>query len=128
LNLLLDTHTLLWFVQGSSKMPLIVRSIIDDPQNEVSVSIASYWEIGIKQRLKKDVLWTGTIPALENIVTSRGMHTIPITVAAIEMTKVLGSENRDPFDRIIAASAITLSARLVSADSKMDQFVPDRLW
>ena len=48
---LMDTHTFLWFVDGTEDLPPSVRSLIVDPANDIHISIASFWEIGIKASL-----------------------------------------------------------------------------
>jgi PIN domain nuclease of toxin-antitoxin system len=68
MELLLDTHVLLWFLQNNAKLPIHVRHIIEDGNNNVAVSIASYWEIAIKQKQSKgDMPWTAGVPALEHL-------------------------------------------------------------
>jgi len=128
-KLLIDTHVLLWFFQNDRELPIHIRELIEDEQSEVSVSIASYWEIGIKQaRGKGEMPWTGSVPTLEHLALSQDIFTLPVTTDAVEQTKQLAPDHKDPFDRMIAASAITSGLRLVSCDAVMDLFVGDRLW
>jgi PIN domain nuclease of toxin-antitoxin system len=56
MRVLLDTHTLLWFVLGDAALSSVARSLIEDPANENLLSPASYWEIAIKMSLGKYVL------------------------------------------------------------------------
>lgn len=140
MRLLIDTQVLLWFIQDDPQLPDNVRAMIVDPENEVCVSIASYWEIGIKQKAierkinegKKPVgaeaPWKSSVQALERLAHDQVILTLPVTTDAIEHTKSLPMDHRDPFDRIIAASAVTAGLRLVSSDAAMDVFVVDRLW
>lgn len=65
MKLLLDTHTLLWFIAGSANLSTFARGLIEDTSNEKIVSIASIWETAIKVSLGKmslsapfDVLFT----------------------------------------------------------------------
>jgi len=50
---LLDTHTFLWFVGDAPELPLSVKATIEDPENDASVRMASFWEIGIKASIGK---------------------------------------------------------------------------
>jgi PIN domain nuclease of toxin-antitoxin system len=53
MNLLLDTHAFLWFVEENAKLSAIARSAIENPQNQKWVSIASCWKISIKVGIGK---------------------------------------------------------------------------
>ncbi|MEY2977132.1 MAG: type II toxin-antitoxin system VapC family toxin [Prochlorotrichaceae cyanobacterium] len=53
---LIDTHVLLWYIQGSSKLSKVARELIDSDQNIVFFSIVSLWEIAIKLSINKLVL------------------------------------------------------------------------
>lgn len=129
MKLLLDTQALLWFLQNNAELPAGIRTRIADPDNDVCVCVASYWEIGIKQKIKQaEMPWTASVPTLEHLALAEDIVTLPITTDAIEHTKQLSLDHRNPFDRIIAASAITSGMRLVSSDRQMDVFVKDRLW
>jgi PIN domain nuclease of toxin-antitoxin system len=72
--------------------------------------------------------WPAGIPALEHLALAEQIETLNITTDAIEHTKQLTLDHRDPFDRIIAASAVTSGMRLISSDPQMDLFVKDRVW
>lgn len=129
MKLLLDTHAVLWFLLNSPKLPPDVRALIEAPENDVAVCIASYWEVAIKQTLRKgDMPWTASVAALEHLATDQQIYTTPLTIDAVEHTKQLAQDHKDPFDRIIAATAVTTGLRLISSDSQMDLFVNDRIW
>ena len=61
MTLLLDTHTLLWFLKDDPQLSQPAKASIEDPANRKLVSIASYWEIAIKAGLGK--LKSGGLPA-----------------------------------------------------------------
>ena len=128
MKLLLDTHVLLWFLQSAPQLPSGMQAVIKDPSNEVSVSVASYWEIGIKQSLGKAFPWSGSIQALERLALEQEIITMPITADSIERTKRLSKDHNDPFDRIIAATALSEELIIASADSRLDVFLHNRLW
>jgi PIN domain nuclease of toxin-antitoxin system len=54
-NLLLDTHALIWFLEGDSQLSQTARSAIENPENTNFVSITTFWEIAIKNSLGKGV-------------------------------------------------------------------------
>jgi len=53
MKLLLDTHTFIWFVEDDSNLPQKLKLLIEEPQNEIFLSIASLWKMAIKIQLKK---------------------------------------------------------------------------
>jgi PIN domain nuclease of toxin-antitoxin system len=127
-KLLLDTHALLWFLQNSSELSDIARNAVINPKNEVSVSIASYWEIAIKQSVSKDAGGPISVVALERLAVEQRIFTKALTTDTMEQTNALSMSHQDPFDRVIAATAIAGGLSLVSGDIRFDRFLQDRLW
>ena len=124
---IIDTHTFLWFVKGSEELPARIRNLIEDPENTTQISIASFWEIGIKATTGRLQLPTSLL-ALEAIAESQSIEILPITVAAISLIQQFPFHHRDPFDRIIAATALTTGGILLSADTIFDAYGVPRIW
>ena len=124
---IIDTHTFLWFVKGSEKLPTSVRSLIDSPADATQISIASFWEIGIKASTGKLPLTAGLLE-LEEIAKRQSIEILPITVQAISLIQEMPFHHRDPFDRIIAATVLTTGGVLLSADAIFDAYGVPRTW
>lgn len=124
---IIDTHTFLWFEDGSEKLPAFVRDLIKDPGNTAQISIASFWEIGIKASTGKLPLQTSLLE-LKAIAESQSIEILPITVQAISVVQQLPFHHKYPFDRIIAATAITTGGVLLSADTIFDAYGVPRTW
>ena len=124
---LIDTHTFLWFVDGTDDLPPSVRGLIENPANGIHISIASFWEIGIKASIGKLPLKTSLL-GLEAIATGQSIEILPITVQAIHTAQYLPYYHKDPFDRIIAATALTTGALLLSVDAIFDAYQVPRQW
>lgn len=124
---LLDTHTFLWFVGDAPELPLSVKTIIENPQNDANVSIASFWEIGIKASIGKLPLTT-SLSGLEAIARAQAIEIVPITVAAIQHMTQMPYHHKAPFDRLIAATALTSGDTLLSADTVFDLYGVSRHW
>ncbi len=124
---LLDTHTLVWFAWNMPELPPYAKSVLEDPQTLVKVSIASFWEIGIKAGLGKWDL-PGDVLALQTLVEAQGIEIVPITVQAIHLITQMPQHHKDPFDRIIAATALTSGSLLFSADAIFDAYSVPRRW
>ena len=124
---IIDTHTFLWFVKGSEELPAHVRDLIEDPANTTQISIASFWEIGIKASTGKLSL-PASLLSLEAIAESQSIEILPITVAAISLIQQFPFHHKDPFDRIIAATTLTTGGILLSADTIFDAYGVPRTW
>ncbi len=124
---LMDTHTLVWFAADLPRLPATVKMALQDPQTLKQVSIASFWEIGIKINLGKWDL-PGGVLALQSQTEAQGIEILPITVQAIYLITQMEAHHKDPFDRIIAATALTTGSTLVSADTIFDLYGVPRLW
>lgn len=125
-ELLLDTHTFIWYSESSSKLPAIVRVSIEDA-DQVYVSIASLWEIAIKVSLGKLAL-QADYTTLESGLLSAGLTLLPISFADTVRVISLPFHYRDPFDRILVAQAMNLNCPLVSQDNILDAYSVQRSW
>ena len=124
---LLDTHTLVWFAWDMPELPVRVKAALEDPAAVLQVSIASFWEIGIKASLGKWDL-PGDVMALQGLVEGQGIEIIPITVAAIHVLTRMEHHHKDQFDRLLAATALTSGVTLHSADPIFDRYGVVRFW
>jgi len=124
---LIDSHTFLWFGTDDILLPDRVRDIISDPGNDIRISIASFWEIGIKYSLGKLPLKANVL-GLEQQARDLDITIVPITVSSIHQMTLLPLHHRDPFDRIIIATALTGGETLLSVDSLFDAYGVTRVW
>jgi PIN domain nuclease of toxin-antitoxin system len=126
--MLLDTYTLLWFLNNDSRLPVSVRQKIEETKI-VFVSAISIWEIAIKINIGKLNILTSFEGIKEN------MNALNIQELPIEFDDSLAyiglpilKEHKDPFDRMIVSQAMRRSLTLVSADKKLDVYPVNRLW
>jgi PIN domain nuclease of toxin-antitoxin system len=127
MKLLLDTHAFLWFVTGDPRLSRRARRTIESDDAEPLLSAASVWEMAIKVSLGRLVLPT---PVDEYIDEKRaegfGMLSIDWPhAAAVEKLPFL---HRDPFDRLLAAQALTERLSLVSADPVFREYGVKVIW
>jgi PIN domain nuclease of toxin-antitoxin system len=110
--LLLDAHTILWWLADDPGLDPAARSGIADPGNDVLVSAASIWEIEIKRGLGKLEAPPGLVDALE----AAGIEILPVSGRDAELAGSLPAHHREPFDRMLVAQAARLDALVVSRD------------
>lgn len=123
---LLDTNALLFSLADVKSLSDKARNIIETEEN-LCVSIASLWEIAIKQSIGKLSL-SMTIPEIQSECYSRNIEIIPIKPAEIEKIKALPKIHNDPFDRLIIAQANTMEATIVTRDSKIPKYPVQVAW
>lgn len=124
---IIDTHTFLWFEDGSEKLPGHIRALIIDPRHTTQISIASFWEMGIKASIGKLPLGNSLL-GLQAIAEKQSIEILPITVQAISLAQQFPFHHKDPFDRIIAATTLTMGSILLSADTIFDVYGISRVW
>jgi PIN domain nuclease of toxin-antitoxin system len=127
-NLLLDTHTLLWWLAGDARVSRRARSAISDEDNVVHVSAASAWEISTKHRLGRLPHVGPLLTELPEHIAGQGFATLDITVDHGVRAGSLAGAHRDPFDRMLAAQAQAERLTLVSNDEVFESLGVARLW
>lgn len=128
MRLLLDTHTLLWWLDGDEQLPSRCRRLIKDQANEILVSAASAWEISTKVRIGKLPGAVDIDEHLPDIVASQGFEPLPISLAHAHRAGALPGLHRDPFDRMLAAQAISENLLLLSSDPIFESFGVRQTW
>ena len=114
-NLLLDTHALIWFLEGDKQLSTNSRDAILNPLNKKYISIASLWEIAIKISLKK-LYFDGNTAEILNLVEYNSIELLSILPKHISALELLPYHHRDPFDRILIATAMAENMHIVSVD------------
>ena len=112
-RLLLDTHSLLWWLADDPQLGRRARALIADGSNEVYVSAASAWEISIKKALGKLKAPDG----LDTVVLDEGFGQLDISFFHGEKAGELPPHHRDPFDRMLIAQAQAEGLEILTGDA-----------
>jgi len=127
-RVLLDTHTLLWWLAGDRQLSERARLTVADEANQVFVSAVSAWEVATKYRIGK---LPGAGPLAVDFareVRQQGFSELPITITHGQVAGTLLGEHRDPFDRMLVAQTREEKMALVSNDASFDAFAVERIW
>jgi len=127
-RLLLDTHTLLWWLLGDSALSQQAHAAIANRSNDVFVSAASAWEIAIKYKQGKLPAAARLVTNLDVIVSGQGFAELPVTIADGETAGMLPLVHKDPFDRMLIAQALLSKLVLVSNEAVFDAYGAARFW
>ena len=128
MNVLLDTHTFLWFVLDEPQLSVAAKGLIDEPTNVVFVSPASFWEIAIKVRLGKLDLRSSYDDFMHQGLVGNHFAILPIEPKHTSLLTKLPLHHKDPFDRLLAAQALVEGMAIVSADHALDAYGVQRHW
>jgi PIN domain nuclease of toxin-antitoxin system len=128
MRLLSDTHTFIWSFSNTKKLSLLAARELQNPANEIFVSVASIWEMQIKIKLGK-MIFNDT---LENIIVEQ-QRINQIQILPVQLSHALYLENlppyhKDPFDRLLISQAIVENMTLVSADANTAKYQVNLLW
>jgi PIN domain nuclease of toxin-antitoxin system len=125
---LLDTHAFLWYFNDSENLSDIAAGIIEDASAEKYVSIASLWEFSIKYSMKK-IAFDGGLSNLWRMLSQNGFKILPITQMHLENIIVaLPFHHRDPFDRVIIATAKAENLVIVTIDENIQKYDIPCMW
>ena len=121
MNLLLDTHVLLWAAGQPEKLSKKARRLLEDAENTLVFSAASLWEIAIKRTIGRDdfqidprLLRRGLVDAGYRELAVSGAHAIAIDE--------LPPLHKDPFDRMLLAQAKVEGITLLTADAAIARY------
>jgi len=128
MRLLLDTHALLWWLDGDRRMSKRARTLVGRDANDVFVSAASAWEISTKSRLGRLPGAADVAADIPGAVANQGFLPLAITLQHAQRAGQLTTPHRDPFDRMLAAQALIEGLPIVSNDEALDVFELTRLW
>ncbi|OGV38536.1 MAG: twitching motility protein PilT [Legionellales bacterium RIFCSPHIGHO2_12_FULL_42_9] len=115
MNLLLDTHIFIWWLNDDVHLSKKARALIDRADN-IYVSSASIWEAAIKVQLGKLKV---DIDLLVNSIALEGFIELPISIKHAASILHLAHHHRDPFDRILISQALSEPLRFLTADKTL---------
>lgn len=118
MRVLLDTHILLWALSDDPRLSIKARKLIENAA-EIYVSAATFWEMAIKAGLGKLKV---DLDEIRECCLESGFIELPITSEHAIAVKDLEHHHKDPFDRLIAATAISEPMRLITADQQLAQY------
>jgi PIN domain nuclease of toxin-antitoxin system len=127
MNNLIDTHALIWFLNGDNNLSEKAKKAIEDKDANNFVSIASLWEIAIKISLGKLELKT-PFAEISKQIEINGFQISPVTFEDTLILSTLPFYHRDPFDRIIISQSITNKFSIISKDSYFDAYNIALIW
>ena len=120
--LVLDTHTLVWLMEGSSRLSRSARNLAEDAARDglLRVSAISLWEIATLESKNRLFFGRDCQTWIDDMLATPGLQLVPLTPEiAVQSTRLPGAIHGDPADRILVATARVTQATLLTADAKI---------
>ncbi|MEY4539607.1 MAG: hypothetical protein RLZZ306_1364 [Bacteroidota bacterium] len=127
MNLILDTHAFIWFVEGSIELSQNAKKSILDTNNIKYVSVASLWEMSIKVNQGKLSLKSPFETIMDDI-TENGFILLNANFGHLVENSKLPWHHRDPFDRLIIAQSNIEEMSIISRDSEFKNYTANIIW
>ena len=124
---LIDTHTALWYFKGDEKLSKTAYEIIFKSSNPIYLSIASVWELAIKISLGK-MRFISKSAGFIRLAEDDDFTILPIKTAHLTALENLPMIHRDPFDRLLVASAIAEEMTLITVDENIQKYKVSQIW
>jgi PIN domain nuclease of toxin-antitoxin system len=128
MRLLLDTHTLIWWLAANSSLPISARKLIASRNSQVLVSAVSAWEIATKVRLGRLDIAADLAGDFEAYLVQEGFDSLSVSTEHGIRAGTLPGSHKDPFDRMLVAQAQIEGLAIVSNDGQLDGYGVTRLW
>ena len=128
MRLLLDTHTLLWWLSENPSLPASARKLIAKKTDDVLVSAVSAWEIATKVRLGKLPIAIDLAHDFSAYLERERFVTLAVSIEHGIRAGLLPGPHKDPFDRMLIAQALAENLAIVSNDVVFDGYAVKRVW
>lgn len=128
MQLLLDTHSFIWWSINSEKLSLTGQDLLFDRNNRLFLIVASVWEMQIKLQLGKLQLNPSLQELIKNQITINNLEILSIDLAHIWTLATLIHYHKDPFNRLLISQSITEIMPILSIDEIFDLYPVQRIW
>jgi len=128
MKLLLDTHTALWWVNEHEKLSSKAGAMLLDDAHTLYISIVSAWEIAIKVSLGKLNEFDGGVKAFLAKTEDMPVFLLTVLPRHVEIVETLPLIHRDPFDRLLVATAKAEGMTILTADENIHQYDVPFVW
>ncbi|MCL2089045.1 MAG: type II toxin-antitoxin system VapC family toxin [Oscillospiraceae bacterium] len=128
MNLLIDTHTALWLFNEHENLSYTAKKYLLDENNKLYISMASAWEVAIKRSVGKFIEFSGGVKLFLSAINKNPINIVMILPEHIEIVERLPYIHRDPFDRLIIATAICENMTIITKDEHIKKYDVSCVW
>lgn len=128
MRLLLDTQAFIWWVLNDPRLSSSARAAISEPSNAVLVSVATAWEMAIKASIGKLDLPAPVAEFFRSQLSLNWFTALPVMTGHALQVASLDHIHRDPFDRLLVATAMVEGIPLVTSDEEIRRYPVRTIW
>jgi PIN domain nuclease of toxin-antitoxin system len=128
MNLLFDSHAVLWWLSNDARMSQMAHDALCDTDNGACISAVSFWELSIKISIGKLQMPSNWVSQLCRRMSEDAVDYLHLQSAHCEIIQSMPFYHRDPFDRMLAAQTQCEALTLISRDAIFDRYGVERLW
>ena len=128
MNLLLDSHSFIWWREEPNKLSKNAYAEISNFANNIFLSIASVWEIQIKIKNNKFAFSEKLVDVIIDEQINNGFQLLPINLSHALYLENLPLHHKDPFDRLLISQAIVENMTFITADPEFAKYQANLLW
>lgn len=127
MRLLLDTHVFLWYITADHRLAPSVVQAVQNPENEVLLSVVSIWETIVKHQLGRLPLPEPPETFLPAQRESHGIGSLTLDERSVVRLSQLPLHHRDPFDRMLVCQALEHDLTIATVDEALAAYRVKRL-
>jgi PIN domain nuclease of toxin-antitoxin system len=124
---LLDTHTAIWYFNGDDALSVNAKEIILELSNQIYLNVISAWELAIKVSLGK-LEFNGQVAGFIRLAENNDITILPIKTSHLTVLETLPQIYRDPFDRLLVATAVAEQMTIITADKNIAKYNVPLIW
>jgi len=128
MKILIDTHVALWLFNDYKNLSQTASNCLHDEENELYISIVSAWEVAIKHSLGKLPTFAGGVNRFLYAIHDNPIQIVGVNSEYVKKFEVLPYIHRDPFDRIIIATALCEEMVILTADENIQKYDVSWVW
>ena len=128
MKLLIDTHVLIWMSLAKESLSQKAQAQLEDPNNILFFSVATLWEMAIKESTKKLILPKGSLEFFKKSQSSYDIQLLSIEPKHLKLLKALPQHHRDPFDRLLVCQASAEDLSIVTKDLDIKKYRVKTVW
>jgi PIN domain nuclease of toxin-antitoxin system len=127
MQFLIDTHVLIWYLNGDPSLPEKYIELMYNPPNKLMISLVSIWELTIKMSLNK-IQFEKPPKEIEKYISSKDYEVLNLKFDHFNTLNTLPHHHNDPFDRLLISQAITENLTIISADRHFAAYPANVIW
>ena len=128
MSFLLDTHALVWWLEGDERFPASLKDELYSRKPLIHISTVSFWEISIKRSIGKWVDLTLPTSTIWESALAQGFRVLPISPDHLTHLERLPFHHRDPFDRLLIAQALSAGLTILTRDTQFAPYAVPQRW